>query len=33
MSSAAAMMEPALANPRDADKTAHENNKLHCRYR
>jgi tRNA 2-thiocytidine biosynthesis protein TtcA len=31
MSSAAAMMEPVQANLRDADKIAHENNKLHKR--
>ncbi len=31
MSSAAVVMEPALANTRDMEKTAHENNKLHKR--
>jgi tRNA 2-thiocytidine biosynthesis protein TtcA len=31
MSGAAAVMEPALANTRDMEKTAHENNKLHKR--
>jgi tRNA 2-thiocytidine biosynthesis protein TtcA len=31
MSSAAAMMEPAAAGAREADKIAHENNKLHKR--